>query len=61
VACVLRLFGIAHLLVRLNHFVIAVWRAKEAESAVKHWEIIADNLSKAGWTWGRVRFVTRAE
>jgi hypothetical protein len=19
---------------------------------VKHWEIIADNLSKAGWTWG---------
>src|SRR2546428_13037709 len=24
-----------------------------AESApVKYWEIIADNLSKAGWTWG---------
>jgi hypothetical protein len=21
---------------------------------VKHWEIIADNLSKAGWTWGCV-------
>jgi hypothetical protein len=20
----------------------------------KHWEIIADNLSKAGWSWGRV-------
>jgi len=19
---------------------------------VKYWEIIADNLSKAGWTWG---------
>jgi len=23
-------------------------------SAVKYWEIIADNLSKAGWSWGRV-------
>ena len=21
---------------------------------MKHWEIIADNLSKAGWTWGCV-------
>jgi hypothetical protein len=21
---------------------------------VKHWEIIADNLSKAGWSWGCV-------
>jgi hypothetical protein len=21
---------------------------------VKYWEIIADNLSKAGWSWGRV-------
>jgi hypothetical protein len=21
---------------------------------VKYWEIIADNLSKAGWIWGRV-------
>jgi len=21
---------------------------------VKHWEIIADNLSKAGWSWGWV-------
>ena len=35
------------------HFVIAVWRTKEAESnRVKYWEIIADNLSKAGFTWG---------
>ena len=34
-------------------FVIAVWRAKEAESAVgmKYWEIIADNLSAPGWNW----------
>jgi hypothetical protein len=32
-----------------------VWRAKEAESiTVKDWEIIADNLSKAGWSWGCV-------
>jgi hypothetical protein len=23
-------------------------------SRVKHWEIIADNLSKAGWSWGCV-------
>jgi hypothetical protein len=29
--------------------------AKAAESArVKYWEIIADNLSKAGWSWGIV-------
>jgi hypothetical protein len=29
----------------LYHFVIAVWRAKEAESPrVKYWEIIANNL-----------------
>jgi hypothetical protein len=21
---------------------------------VKHWEVIADNLSKAGWSWGWV-------
>ena len=24
---------------------------------VKYWEIIADNLSKAGWTWGSVSAV----
>jgi hypothetical protein len=24
---------------------------------VKYWEIIADNLSKAGWSWGRVAAV----
>jgi hypothetical protein len=32
------------------HFLVAVWRAKEAEPRrVKRcWEIIADNLSKAG-------------
>jgi len=25
---------------------------------VKYWEIIADNLSKAGWSWGCVSAVT---
>jgi hypothetical protein len=23
-----------------------------ARAKVKYWEIIADNLSKAGWSWG---------
>ena len=26
---------------------------------MKYWEIIADNLSKAGWTWGCVATVDR--
>jgi hypothetical protein len=26
---------------------------------VKYWEIIADNLSKAGWSWGCVATVDR--
>jgi len=30
-------------------------RAKQTQSErVKYWEIIADNLSKAGWSWGCV-------
>jgi hypothetical protein len=38
--------------------VVAVSTAKEAESvAVKHWEIIADKLSKAGWSLGWVSAV----
>ena len=37
------------------HFVIAGYRAKDAQShRVKYWELIADNLSKAGWSWGCV-------
>jgi hypothetical protein len=38
-----------------------VWRSKEAECSpgVKHREIIADNLSKAGWSWGCVATVDR--
>ena len=33
-----------------------MWRVKETQSGVsmKFWEIIADNLSKAGWSWGCV-------
>ena len=35
-----------------------MWSAKAAESArVKSWEVIADNLSKAGWSWGCVSAV----
>jgi hypothetical protein len=26
---------------------------------VKYWEIIADNLSKAGWSWGCVSAIDR--
>jgi len=25
--------------------------------SVKYWEIIADNLSKAGWSWGSISAV----
>jgi hypothetical protein len=40
---------------RSYHFVIAVWRAKRQNPRVKrYWEIIADNLRKAGWSWGCV-------
>jgi len=28
---------------------------------VKYWEIITDNLSKAGWSWGCVAIVDRHE
>jgi hypothetical protein len=45
---------------RSYHIVIAVWRAKKAQSVrVKYWEIIADNLSKAGWSWGCIATVDR--
>jgi hypothetical protein len=32
-------------------------RAVSADRYVKYWEIIADNLSKAGWSWGCVAAV----
>jgi hypothetical protein len=28
--------------------------AKAESVSVKYWEVIADNLSKAGWSWGCV-------
>jgi hypothetical protein len=35
-----------------------VLRAKETKPArVKYWKIIADNLSKGGWSWGCVATV----
>jgi hypothetical protein len=43
---------------RFDHFVVGLRRTKEAQSIkVKYWEIIADNLSKAGWSWGCVATV----
>lgn len=42
------------------HFVILLWSAKPAESrGMKYWELIADNLSKAGWSWGCVATMDR--
>ena len=32
---------------------VTIWKTK----GVKDWEIIADNLSKAGWSWGCVSAV----
>ena len=32
---------------------------KSTVSRVKYWEIIADNLSKAGWSWGCVSALDR--
>src|SRR5262249_1357298 len=45
-----------HHVIRSYHFVIAVWRAKAAQSprVKRYWEIIADNLKKAGWVAERV-------
>jgi hypothetical protein len=40
---------------RVYHFVIAVRREKQSEPhRVKYWETIADDLSKASWSWGCV-------
>ena len=42
------------------HFVVGLWRAKRHNFPVKYyWEIISDNLSKAGWSWGCVATVDR--
>ena len=42
-----------------NRFLVERLKSRQdqqmAESArLKYWEIIADNLSKAGWSWGYV-------
>src|SRR5260370_31479959 len=43
---------------RSYHFVVAVWRTKEARCVpMKDWEIIADNLHDAGWSLGWVSAV----
>jgi hypothetical protein len=34
-------------------------RRQPIRDNVRHWEIIADNLSKAGWSWGCVATVDR--
>ena len=37
-----------------------MWRSKKAESQrVKYWEIIANNLNKAGWTLGWISAIDR--
>ena len=46
----LRLFEIARVLVRFDH--VAGFIVNAHNRRVKYWEIIADNLSKAGWSWG---------
>jgi hypothetical protein len=38
-------------LVRKSH------RRQKSRTFVKYWELIADNLSKAGWSWGYVSAV----
>jgi hypothetical protein len=43
------------ILARDLRFVVEVWRAKtDRIRRVKYWEIIADHLSKAGWSLGCV-------
>jgi hypothetical protein len=38
--------------VKLNHAVLR--KGATLDTRLKYWEIIADNLSKAGWSWGCV-------
>jgi hypothetical protein len=46
------LFELARVLVRLDHVARCIVNANNRR--VKYWEIIADNLSKAGWSLGCV-------
>jgi hypothetical protein len=43
----------------LPHCKLALWLQTDFDiiGRVKYWEIIADNLSKAGWSWGCVATV----
>jgi hypothetical protein len=34
-------------------------RSAQSKRRVKYWELIADNLSKAGWSWGCMSAVDR--
>jgi hypothetical protein len=40
---------------QLHGRILGRWQTEK--SALKYWEIIADNLSKAGWSWGCVSAV----
>jgi hypothetical protein len=41
----------------MNFKIVQRRENKLLASRVKYWEIIADNLSKAGWSWGCVSAV----
>ena len=45
--------------VRCNTILSLLYEGKNSQNQrpVKYWEIIADNLSKAGWSWGCVSAV----
>jgi hypothetical protein len=50
-------FGLSALVIALVHITLSLpcgAQKKDRIRRVKYWEIIADNLSKAGWTWGCV-------
>jgi hypothetical protein len=40
---------------QLHGRILGRWQTEK--SALKYWEIIADNLTKAGWSWGCVSAV----
>jgi hypothetical protein len=43
-----------HICARSYHFVVVVGRSKSQNPRVKYWELVADKLSKAGWSLGWV-------
>ena len=50
---------LARVVVRLDHVARLIVNANNG--CVRHWEIIADNLSKAGWSWGYASVVDSNE